>query len=169
MYCLTFANINHLITILMKTSALIIAILFCVGLAFTSFAQDKQSILESQQTSQSFDLDKSLLSVDPNATNNDIKKDPLSNYPDPFTRTTTIEFTVWAPTKVSLIVYYETGERVAILVGGDFMHPGNYRVIFDSGELRVGKYVAVLQMGPASIKEEMTKVYSIHSGLPSWE
>jgi hypothetical protein len=147
----------------MKTPVLLIVIVFTLGMALSAFSQNKST----PPYAQSNDVQNTVMKVDPNATHNDIKMDPISNYPDPFTRETTIEFTIWAPTKVSLIIYYETGERVAVLVG-QLMQVGNHRVIWDSGKLRPGKYFALLQMGQYSIREEMTKVYDIHSGLPVW-
>ncbi|MEJ2593667.1 MAG: hypothetical protein P8100_00720 [bacterium] len=94
--------------------------------------------------------------------------DPISNYPDPFTETTTIQFRVDTGTKVSLIVYNELGEKMAILVG-QYLPAGEYRTVYNATHCPCGKYRAVLQTGNIEAVENMTKVYSTEAELPGWE
>jgi hypothetical protein len=63
----------------------------------------------------------------------------LSSYPNPFTRYTTVEYTVSEARQVRLDVYDTLGRRVATLVEG--FHPsGSYAARFDAEDLPVGAY-----------------------------
>jgi hypothetical protein len=62
------------------------------------------------------------------------------NYPNPFNPTTTIEFTLAAPSVVSLRVYDLTGREVASLYDNDPLEDGFHAVDFDAGRLSSGVY-----------------------------
>jgi len=67
----------------------------------------------------------------------------LENYPQPFNPTTTIEFAVTEPGKVSLQVYNIVGQKVATLVN-EHTEAGIHRVTFDGSDLPSGIYIAQL-------------------------
>jgi hypothetical protein len=152
----------------MKTQMLFIAALLFAGLMFTS-CQKEAGLVPDEPSVQAIENDNALLQVDPKPGDEDeVMIDPISNYPDPFPQFTTIAFRVWKATKVSLIIYNDQDERVAVLVG-QFLNEGDYRTKFDARRLPAGKYYAVLQVGNSRITEEMTKVISIHAVSPGLE
>ena len=138
-----------------------------MGMILSSCQKDN-SLVPDDHYAQTVEDENSARHIDPKPGDDDVMMDPIRNYPDPFTKSTTLSFQVGKRTKVSLIVYNKNNERVAALIG-EFLNEGNYRVEFDSGELPAGKYYAKLQVGNSLVVEEMTKVYSIHSGLPGAE
>ncbi len=149
----------------MKTQILLIVTLLCAGLLLNSCQKDN-SLVPDDPYEKAIENESSARHVDPRLGEDDgVMADPISNSPDPFNKSTTINFRVWEPTKVSLIVFNENNERVALLVG-QFLKEGNYRAKFNAEKLPAGKYYAVLQVGATIIKEEMTKVHSIHGELP---
>lgn len=150
----------------MKSFALIVATLICAGLMLTSCQKDN-SVAPDNSFSQSLDIQNPDGKVDPKPSDLPMI-DPISNYPDPFTETTTIQFRVTTGTKVSLIVYNELGERMAVLVG-QYLPPGEYRTVYNAKDCPCGKYRAVLQMGTVEAVEDMTKVYSTEAELPGYE
>jgi hypothetical protein len=61
----------------------------------------------------------------------------LSNYPNPFNPTTTIEFTLPHAQEIELIVYNVRGQQIALLAEG--IHTGGlHRVTFDTNLQSVG-------------------------------
>ncbi len=62
-----------------------------------------------------------------------------SNYPNPFTHTTTIEYTLPASGPVHLSVYDVLGREVAILVDG-VQHAGEHAAVFDGTSLPSGTW-----------------------------
>ncbi len=150
----------------MKNFALIIATLICAGLMLTSCQKDN-SLAPDNSFSQTLDVQNPVVKVDPKP--GDLPTiDPISNYPDPFTETTTIQFRVATGSKVSLIVYNELGERMAVLVG-QYLPAGEYRTVYNAKDCPCGKYRAILQTGTVEAIENMTKVYSTEAELPGWE
>jgi parallel beta-helix repeat protein len=92
----------------------------------------------------------------------------LSNYPNPFNPTTTIEFTLPFPQEVELTVYNVTGQRVAILADGMYQ-AGIHRVTFDTNSwaglkpapamsLPSGVYIYRLTAGDNEISKKMILV-----------
>jgi hypothetical protein len=75
------------------------------------------------------------------------------NYPNPFNPATTIEFTVPAPTSVTLKIYDMLGRELATLVSGR-RQPGRYSVVWDATGVPSGVYLARLRGGHQS--ETMT-------------
>jgi len=64
----------------------------------------------------------------------------LSNYPNPFSNSTIIEFTIPVETNVMLDVYNIFGQKVATLVNQKYI-PGTYTVEFKAKDLPVGQYL----------------------------
>ena len=67
-----------------------------------------------------------------------------SNYPNPFTHTTTIEYALPASGQVRLSVYDVLGREVAILVDG-VQHAGKHASVFDATSLPSGTYLYRLE------------------------
>ena len=63
----------------------------------------------------------------------------LQNYPNPFNPSTVIQFTLSAPTRVSLKVFNLLGQEVATLLD-ESRTAGAYRVTFNAGSLASGVY-----------------------------
>jgi len=62
-----------------------------------------------------------------------------NNYPNPFTSSTTVEFTLPSPERVRLEVYNALGRRVATLVDGR-LAAGRHVLRLDAAELPPGMY-----------------------------
>lgn len=69
----------------------------------------------------------------------------LGNYPNPFTRTTAIHYSVPESSTVSLKVFDASGRQVAVLVNS-LQKAGNYQVVFNATRFGKGVYYYTLQM-----------------------
>ncbi|MEM8560016.1 MAG: T9SS type A sorting domain-containing protein, partial [Bacteroidota bacterium] len=78
-------------------------------------------------------------------------------YPNPFARTTTLEYDLPQATDVTLAVYDLLGRHVATLVDAP-QTPGRYAVPFDADGLASGAYVVRLQAGDAVEVQRVTVV-----------
>jgi hypothetical protein len=76
------------------------------------------------------------------------------NYPNPFNPTTTIEYTLAAPSTVQLEIYNTLGEIVAQPVDGT-RAAGAHSVVFDAGDLASGVYLYRLTAGSNSVTQKM--------------
>lgn len=101
--------------------------------------------------------------VEPDAMDT-IINDPITNYPDPFCGTTTIEYVLEEDTWVSLTVTCPN-QQVEILVF-DNQEAGTYQVVFDACDKPCGYYVATLQTGYCCQQEVMTKIRSTVFPVP---
>jgi PKD repeat protein len=77
------------------------------------------------------------------------------NFPNPFSRTTTIRYQVSEDGPVNLSVYNLAGKEIARLVN-EQKHAGNYEVILNAEELTDGIYYYRLQAGTLSQTKKMT-------------
>jgi hypothetical protein len=160
----SFALLIILKNTAMKNYVLLIATLLCAGMIWTSCQKDNSLVPDDPYT-QTIEDQKSERHISPKPGANEVMLDPISNFPDPFVDATTIDFRVWKPTKVSLIVFNDKNERVAVLIG-QYMKEGEYSSRFDARNLPAGEYKAVLQVGTTKITETMTKLHSIHDTNP---
>jgi hypothetical protein len=71
---------------------------------------------------------------------------PLTNHPNPFNPSTTIEYTLSEASKVRLTVYSLTGQRVATLAD-EYMPAGKHAAVFDGSGLASGLYFYRLEAG----------------------
>lgn len=68
------------------------------------------------------------------------------NYPNPFNPSTTIQFAVPKTSNVTLRIYDILGREVATLIDEKYQ-PGQYKIIFEAGQLASGLYVYRIQAG----------------------
>lgn len=106
------------------------------------------------QNFQSLDLcnNASCQKIDPNPSGVEL----ISNYPNPFTASTTIKFTTKGGH--TLIQIIDITGRVIRTVTESNYTPGTYTVPFDSGSLPNGVYYARFQNGPTQQVKAMLKV-----------
>lgn len=80
------------------------------------------------------------------------------NYPNPFNPSTTVEFRLAKPGRVSLVAYDVLGRKVATLWNGAARR-GRTRVSFDGGKLAAGTYLVrlVTDGGSETIKATLVK------------
>jgi hypothetical protein len=76
------------------------------------------------------------------------------NYPNPFNPTTTLGYTVAAPTHVSLAIVSVLGETVATLVDGE-VAPGTYQATWDASGVPSGVYYCRMLAGSFSAVRSM--------------
>jgi hypothetical protein len=79
----------------------------------------------------------------------------VSNYPNPFTESTTVAYEVREPTPVTLSVWTVTGTRVETLVDQQ-QSAGEYEVTFDATSLPSGSYFVRLKTPASTQMRRMT-------------
>ena len=79
------------------------------------------------------------------------------NYPNPFKETTTIDFTLEAPSQVVLEVFSIGGEKICTLAN-EKKSPGNYSVPFNAKDLPAGIYYYRLQTETGTSAGKMTLI-----------
>ena len=136
----------------MKTKILVFAALLIGGLILTSCSKDN-ALIEDNAFAQTA-KDQYDEYPDP------YWVDMLSNYPDPFNFSTTIEFKLNRPCLVTLSVYKE-GSNVETVILEGLKTKGTHSVVFSGKGLEDGKYFAELRIGDKVAIEEMTKVSDI--------
>ncbi len=70
----------------------------------------------------------------------------LRNYPNPFTRQTTIEFGLPKESSVTLFVSDMTGRKVVMLLNNEVQTQGTHLVTFDGGNYPAGMYYYTIQV-----------------------
>ena len=138
----------------MKTKLFLIAGLILAGFLFQSCQKDNDLVNDralAQDNNTDLIASKDLAAPGENS-------DELTNYPDPFTDMTIIEYKVPRPAWVTIIVYNRQ-EQFAIRLVSEFKHEGIYRVEFNAKELPVGEYVAEMRIGMLVFRENMTKIF----------
>jgi hypothetical protein len=78
-------------------------------------------------------------------------------HPNPFNKTTSIEFCLPKACNVELTVYNMLGQKVAMLVSGQ-MKPGYHTVTWDASGVSAGTYFYQLQTGDFTAKKKMLLV-----------
>jgi outer membrane protein assembly factor BamB len=78
------------------------------------------------------------------------------NYPNPFRKSTTIQYTIREEGLVTLTVYDLHGKEIALLVN-QLQNSGSYNVVFDGTDLPDGTYFYRLQIGPTVQTGKMIK------------
>ena len=81
----------------------------------------------------------------------------LINFPNPFSEKTTIQFQTTSVEKVSLIVFDQTGRKIATLVNEN-LPSGTHKFDFDGSSLPGGVYFYQLQVGSYTSMQKMSLV-----------
>jgi len=81
----------------------------------------------------------------------------LSNYPNPFNPTTTINYALPEQAGVTLKLYDLLGREVALLVN-EVKDAGEYSVNFDASRLSSGVYIYQLKVGNSILSKKMTLI-----------
>jgi len=81
----------------------------------------------------------------------------FQNYPNPFTATTTIKYTVVNQGPVKIAVFDITGMQVQLLVNKQDEAPGTHEVVFDAGRYPAGTYIYKIFTPENSITQTMIK------------
>ncbi|MDZ7262733.1 MAG: T9SS type A sorting domain-containing protein [candidate division KSB1 bacterium] len=79
----------------------------------------------------------------------------LSNYPNPFNPTTTIQYKLEKPGEVDLKIYNVNGQLVKTVLDKEHRAAGSYQVKVDLSGLASGVYVAVLTQGDTKLTNKM--------------
>jgi hypothetical protein len=88
---------------------------------------------------------------------NEADESALINYPNPFTETTAVEFSLKEKGNVSLAVFNNQGNKVSELYNGN-LDAGIYSFKFDATDLPTGNYIAKLITKNRSQTVKMLKV-----------
>jgi hypothetical protein len=78
----------------------------------------------------------------------------LTNYPNPFNRSTTIQFTIPNETRVMLKIYNIFGQEIETVVNQKYLS-GTHIVKYDASGLPTGHYLYRLQTNDFSITKKM--------------
>lgn len=76
------------------------------------------------------------------------------NYPNPFTETTTISYTLTVPSAVSVPIVNMLGQEVRTITPG-LQSPGTYALPFEAGDLPAGVYLYTLQTETTRLTRRM--------------
>lgn len=82
----------------------------------------------------------------------------LRNYPNPFTGTTTIEYTLPQAQEVSLTITNMSGQIIRQLKQGELQEAGIHELQFDAQDLPSGVYMCTLQAGATVQIQKMTLI-----------
>ena len=80
----------------------------------------------------------------------------IRNYPNPFTNSTNIEFSVKSSDQVNVSVYNISGVKVAVLAN-DIFNAGKHVVNFDADELPAGLYLVQIKTSEGNSVLKITK------------
>lgn len=142
----------------MKTKIFLIAGLFLGGFLLSSCQKDNSVLPANESGTVVKELNEGSDDVvDP------FVKEHLTNYPDPFKTTTTIEYMVPKSGWVTIYVYNLT-ERYQIRLVSEFKDAGLYRVMFDGTEHPPGRYLVQMNVAGLRFSETMTKIASEGNG-----
>ena len=82
----------------------------------------------------------------------------ISNYPNPFSNNTIIEFNIAKVSEVSLSVYNSTGSLVSNLINNEFKYLGKHSILFEGGDFNPGIYIYKLQVGSEMLTGRMVLI-----------
>jgi hypothetical protein len=80
-----------------------------------------------------------------------------NNYPNPFQRFTTIEFSLYQPAFVTLEIYNYTGNKVATLINNNLSQV-IFKTNFDAGDLPEGIYYSKLTVNGQSSTDKLVLI-----------
>ena len=81
--------------------------------------------------------------------------DDISNYPEPFSSSTVIEYNLAEAGYVTMVIYYQN--RSIEVFARDYQNQGSHRVNFDASNLPPGEYTCVLALDGILRYETMIK------------
>jgi hypothetical protein len=82
----------------------------------------------------------------------------ISNYPNPFSTNTTIDYTLNVQGSVEVAVYDVLGNKVAVLENTAHKQGGSYKLEFDGANFKAGVYFLRLTLNGQSVTQKMTLV-----------
>ncbi|MCB9249536.1 MAG: T9SS type A sorting domain-containing protein [Ignavibacteriales bacterium] len=88
------------------------------------------------------------------AVEDEITENEVSNYPNPFNPTTTINFKVKETGNVNIIIYDALGREVKQLVN-ETKQPGSYNISFDGSRLSSGIYFYTMRANNFTASKKM--------------
>lgn len=136
----------------MKTKVFLFTAMFIGGLLFSSCTKDNALI---EDCAFAKNESTQLLSEDPGP-DPDPVVDPMTNYPDPFINSTTIEYVLVQTAHIRLTVHNDQTGLVQILVNG-LQSKGKHFIEFETSGMPAGQYIAKLVIGDKEYVEVMTK------------
>ena len=90
-----------------------------------------------------------------NTSSKKLTQEIISNYPNPFNNSTTINFSLDKSSNVSLKIFDSSGREIANLIDNEQKEAGNFQVNFDGGDLTSGIYFYTLHTNKNSITKKM--------------
>ncbi len=98
--------------------------------------------------------DESVTKAQQNSSETSIIKDNLTNYPNPFTISTTIQFAIAAQSKISIKVFNIEGREVSKVFEGE-KPAGVYKVLFNGTNLPAGIYICSMQINNQVLQRKL--------------
>lgn|GEM_PF-2104373 len=117
-----------------------------------TFDSDEPYRLHIRTRATAFDSRYTSTTTDAPTSENDIR---LTNYPNPFTEETTLEWFLPERTEVSLTIHNFFGQKIATIVNTRALSAGIHTYPFHSNHLPDGVYYAILQAGERQIVQKV--------------
>lgn len=146
----------------MKTKMIFIVCLFVTGFIFTSCQKDNDLVSDNsfgtvneEQLAQD--------AVPQTGVFEEIKKERIFNYPNPFERITTIEYDLPKAAFVTIDVR-NLREGYSFSLLHEYQEAGHHRLVFDSKNHPPGRYMVLLNARPYSTSLIITKKVIVDNG-----
>lgn len=107
--------------------------------------------------------------IDPSSVDDGIPSgSSLSNFPNPFSNQTTIEYSIPGVAQVTLTIYDVNGKLIASLINGEIQNNGTYSVTWNAKNMNgvdvsSGSYLYELQVQPASFAGNSFEAFQLRN------